>query len=39
MPRKLGFNPRLRAGGDFVRSATILAILCFNPRLRAGGDC
>jgi len=36
--RFLGFNPRLRAGGDGLPSMTGPAHGCFNPRLRAGGD-
>ena len=36
--RFLGFNPRLRAGGDPDTPPPHPAIASFNPRLRAGGD-
>ena len=32
------FNPRPRAGGDFLRVNTPSVIIGFNPRPRAGGD-
>ena len=32
------FNPRLREGGDGLRSAPLTGLSCFNPRLREGGD-
>ena len=34
----MGFNPRLRAGGDICWSEKRLGNCSFNPRLRAGGD-
>src|SRR4051812_20433183 len=34
----LGFNPRLRAGGDGADLSKALPTAGFNPRLRAGGD-
>ncbi len=34
----MGFNPRLRAGGDASAEDRSAANECFNPRLRAGGD-
>ena len=33
-----GFNPRLRARGDWSPKARRLSTTCFNPRLRARGD-
>ena len=33
-----GFNPRPRAGGDFLVYHDLASFLCFNPRPRAGGD-
>jgi hypothetical protein len=32
------FNPRPRAGGDFITARTRSFRTCFNPRPRAGGD-
>ena len=34
----LGFNPRLRVGGDSPRPLLALRVTSFNPRLRVGGD-
>ena len=36
--RANGFNPRLRAGGDYKQQIRSSARESFNPRLRAGGD-
>jgi len=36
--RLIGFNPRLRAGGDWARTSMREPLPRFNPRLRAGGD-
>ena len=36
--RQVGFNPRLRTGGDAVQGRIVGQGGCFNPRLRTGGD-
>ena len=36
--RKVGFNPRLREGGDYLVKMYYFTYNGFNPRLREGGD-
>ena len=34
----MGFDPRLRDGGDMTLAVVFTALYCFDPRLRDGGD-